>query len=160
MIPAILIAKKRDPPPVWRRPRLGSGFAPVRYAPKLFLRDLVDGTRLPIGNVRNIDRIFLEVFRLTVVHEVRCVHPGQSAVFSRSANWYRLSTCDLRCIDLPRNVFPDAINNLLSGIGRSFVVIDGLGAYRVSKAGAVGGPDYPRNAHVVLRHDGLASVGH
>src|SRR6266446_403124 len=56
MIPAILITQKRDPPPVGRRPRLGSCLTPVRYAPKLLLRDLVDGARFPIGDIRDIDR--------------------------------------------------------------------------------------------------------
>src|SRR5712692_409699 len=141
MIPAILIAEKCNPPSVWRRPRLGSYLTPVRYAPKVLFGNLVDGVRFPIGDISDINRIFLEVFRFPVVYEVRCVYPGQSTVFSRSANCDRLAACDLRCVDLPRNVFPDAVNNLLSGIARSFVVIDGPGACGVRKSGAVGRPD-------------------
>src|SRR5712692_5444004 len=148
MIPAILITQKRNPPSVWRRPRLGSCLTPVRYAPKLLLGNLVDGARFPVGGVSDINRIFLEVFRFTVIHEVCCIYPGKSAVFSRSANCDRFAACDLRCVDLPRNVFPDAINNFLPRIGWSFVVIDRLGACGVRKAGAVGRPDWPRNANV------------
>src|SRR6266852_3103833 len=145
MIPAVLIAKKRDPFAIGRWPRLGSSFAPVWNAPELFFGDVMDGVRLPVGSVHNVDRILLEVLCLSIEHEVRCVYPCQAAVLSGLADGHRLATCNFHRVNLPRNVFPNAVNDLPPGIAGSFIVIDGFETGSVGKAGAVRRPNRARN---------------
>ena len=132
---------------------MGSRLSPVRNAPKLLLGDVMDNMRLSVGNVHDIDRIFLEVFRLPIVHEPRWVYPRQAAVFSGCADGNRPALRELNGVDLPWNVFPSTVNNLISGIGGCFIVIDGLEARGVGQARAIGRPHWARNANVVLRYN-------
>src|SRR5260370_34221608 len=159
MVPAVLIAQERDPLAVRRWPGLGSGFAAVWNTPELFLGDVMDGVGFPVGGVRQIDRIFPEVFRFPYDTETPSVYPGQAAVLSGRADRHRLASGGFHRVNLPRNVLPDPVNNLPARIAGSFIVIDSLETGSVGKAGAVRRPNRARNAYVVLRHYGLASVG-
>src|SRR4029077_20390286 len=98
MIPAVLIAQERDPFAVWRWPRLGSGFAPVRNAPGLFFGCVMDGVVFPVGGVHNKDRILLEVLCLSIEHEMRRIYPCQAAVLSGRADCHRLASGDFQSV--------------------------------------------------------------
>ena len=75
MVPAVLIAQESDPLAIGRRPGLRSRFTPVGNAPEFFFIDFMNhlcGTGRGVGRV---DKILLEVLRLTIKNKTIRVEP-------------------------------------------------------------------------------------